>query len=168
MFPLSADIEVLIPIHSRAESHTAGVLAWFEKHFQMMGATVERHGPGSLVVELESEYIGERVPGALRTVRRLAIEIRPSAYGLTAYFEVHYHWLRALLSLGAGALGAAFFPFGGSIAPAIVGLSFAFGPPLLIQARVAQALHDLGRDVADSYLGTQVPRVAPARDESTA
>ena len=154
MFPLSADIEVLIPIHARAESHTAGVLAWFQKHFELMGATVERTGPDSLQVELESEYLAERIPGALRTVRKLAIEIRPSQYGVTAYFEVHYHRLRALLSLGAGALGAAFFPFGGSIAPALVGLSFAFGPPLLIQARVAQTLHDLGRDVADSYLGS--------------
>ena len=157
MFPLSADLEVLIPIAARADSNTAGVLAWFEKHFLLMGATVERTGPDSLDVELEAEYVGELVPGPLRAVRRLVIEIRPSQYGVTAYFEVHYHLLRALLSLGAGALGAAFFPFGGSIAPAIVGLSFALGPPLLIQARVAQALHDLGRDVADSYLGLREP-----------
>ena len=82
MFPLSADLEILIPIPARAEASTAGAVAWLEKHFQMMNATVVRRGADSLEVDLPWDYAQYQRPTVLRPVRRIDIEVRSTPYGL--------------------------------------------------------------------------------------
>lgn len=157
MFPFSSGFEYSIAIPKPASPNANGVLAYFEKYFQRVSATVEHSSPLGLVITLDRESFYD-TPRSLRGLRRVEIEVRPHPIGLGVFIEVHYRTIQAVYGITMGALGIALMPVGGILAHSLVGVSLAFVPGALAQKGVRDHFDSLCRDIEASYFSQSALR----------
>lgn len=150
MFPFSSSLEYSIAIPAPSPHNADGVLAYFEKYFQRVGATIEHSSSLGLAITLNGVSLYDTQP-ALRDLRRVDIEVRPHPIGLEVFVEAHYRTVQALQSILMGGLGIALLPVGGIIAHSLVGAALAFVPGALAQARARNHFDGLCADIEASY-----------------
>jgi hypothetical protein len=152
LYPLTTDFEFALAVPTTQGSPTAGVLAWLDKHFQLMGAEARRVSPTSRDIELitESDASTATAPELLE-VRRIELDVQETTTGLDICFTVHFRPIRAIWGLLGGSAWAAFVPFGGLAARFGVGVLVSFAYPLLMQRRVTAHLRWLCADIERSY-----------------
>ena len=152
MWPLTSELECAIAVPRPRATGAAGILAWLDKHFQLMGADIRRTSIAGREVTLfiESEATTP-TPRSLRHLRRIEIEVQEGPSGYRVYFTASFRPGDAVWGLVVWALVAAVFPYGGILGRFGVGLLSSLVLPLAIEWQVAAHLRGLCVEIEQSY-----------------